>query len=219
MRASRGARERGELRPALFSAIETVIGEWTRVASCFLFDCTHKAKELFIRVTFNRGIIFFPPRGIASRFRKITMLRIVSSRTANGMCFNVNRRGEHPFVRSREATENRAREQSAPGIGIGIHLNIKHGRHIGRFSSRSRAQRYATNSGQLTRRTLAPVRPGIDDTSSRRNNNGSLWQVNAPILFPLRPISGAAYAAHNSQYHLIACAVAITAARIMFVLR
>lgn len=133
MRASRGARERGELRPALFSAIETVIGEWTRVASCFLFDCTHKAEELFIRVTFNRGIIFFPPRGIASRFRKITMLRIVSSRAANGMCFNVNRRGEHPFVRFREATENRAREQSAPGIGIGIHLNIKHGRHIGRL--------------------------------------------------------------------------------------
>lgn len=82
------------------------------------------------------GLFFFPsPRGIAPRFSKGNdATNSVIARAANGMCFNVNRREKNTrLYRFREATENRAREQSAPGIGIGIHLNIKHGRHIGRL--------------------------------------------------------------------------------------
>lgn len=101
-------------------------------------------------------------------------------------------------------------EQSAPGIGIEIHLNIKYRRHICRlvFSIANVTIRDKFGSARPDILLLSLARACIDWYSSR-NNNGTPTD-----LFPSRPISDVAHAAaYNSQYRLIACAVVIRGAR------
>lgn len=101
-------------------------------------------------------------------------------------CFNVNHRGTPActFPGGRKSMW----EQSAPGIGIGIHLNLKHWRHICRlvFSIANVTIRDKFGSSHPT--YFCSRSPGRRWYSSLFQTTTDRWQVNAPNLFSLRLI-------------------------------